>query len=45
MALNVINGFRMERGVNPYYTAEDVGTSCKDFDQMFSEGPKTKYSI
>ena len=45
IALNVINGFRIERGVNPYYTAEDMNTTSADFNQMFSEGPKTKYAI
>ncbi|MBW2985361.1 hypothetical protein KY313_01785 [Candidatus Woesearchaeota archaeon] len=45
ISLNVINGFRIERGVNPYYTAKDMNTKCADFDQMFSEGPKTNYVV
>ncbi len=41
-SLNIINDLRIKRGVYPYFTAEDVGTSCSDFDEMFS---RTKYSI
>ena len=42
IALNIINEKRIARNVHPYYTAEDVGTKCADFDEMFKT---TKYAI
>ncbi len=42
IALNIINKKRISRNVHPYYTAEDVGTKCSDFDEMFQT---TKYAI
>lgn len=42
IALNIINEKRIARNVHPYYTAEDVGTRCADFDEMFQT---TKYAI
>jgi leucine dehydrogenase len=38
-ALNVINLLREQRGVEPYYTAEDMHTTTKDFDEMFEITP------
>jgi len=38
-SLNIINNSRINRGLHPYFTAEDVGTNCKDFDKIFSRTP------